>query len=417
MKVVYPVAALMSFAVLVLAAMPARAGSRSRHHEHHRPPPPTPGTADFTAPLPGLTPDQLARFQEGLAEFQALEGIDDGLGPIFNGPTSTPSVACASCHDGGGIGGGSDFFETRFGRQLGKGFDPLAELGGTLKQDVAIPGFTPEVVHTAANVTALRRSIPLFGLGLVDAVPDATFELIAAMEKLFTPATAGRVSYATNRANQEPAVAKFGWKAQVQSLLEFSANAYVNEMGITSPLFPIENCPNAPPGTCNDALPDPEDDGTDVQRFTDFMTFLAPPPRGPITKEVVRGERTFEIIGCAYCHLPTLVTGPNPVRALSGKVFHPYSDFLLHDMGSLGDGIGGNQADASGIEAVARRFEMRTQPLWGVRILDRLLHDGRAATLFEAILAHDGQGAAARDRFLYLDRAAQEDLIQFLKSL
>jgi len=184
------------------------------------------------------------------------------------------------------------------------------------------------------------------------------------------------VSFATSRATQRLTVAKFGWKAQVQSLLEFSANAYVNEMGITSPLFPIENCPNALPGTCNDTVQDPEDDGTDVQLFADFMTFLAPPPRGSITREVRRGEKTFAIIGCANCHLPTLVTGRNPVRALNLKVLHPYSDFLLHDMGSLGDGIGGDQANATGTEAVAKRNEMRTQPLWGIRVPPRVDEDG-----------------------------------------
>jgi CxxC motif-containing protein (DUF1111 family) len=410
-------ATLLSSAVVASAPVGAEPHARHAHPRHQTKPPP--GAVDFTAPLPGLTPEQLARFAAGLEEFQTEEGIEDGLGPIFNDrtPSSPPAVSCATCHEVGGVGGGAPFFETRFGRQLDGGFDPLAGLGGTLQQVFAIPGFSPEVVPSAANVTALRRAIPLFGLGLVDAVPDSGFELVAAFERFFTPATAGRVSFATNRANQQPTVAKFGWKAQVPSLLEFAGNAYVNEMGITSPLFPVENCPNAPPGTCDDAIPNPEDDGTDVRKFTDFMTFLAPPPRGPITEPVLRGERTFRAIGCASCHLPTLVTGSNPVRALSLKVFHPYSDFLVHDMGSLGDGIGGDQADASGVEAVARRTEMRTQPLWGVRLSERLLHDGRATTLAEAIEAHDGQGAHARDLFLALPPREREDLLRFLSSL
>jgi CxxC motif-containing protein (DUF1111 family) len=354
---------------VLLLAVPTRAGTT-----------PPSGPVDFTAPLPGLTPEQLARFEEGLEE-------------------------------------GAAFFETRFGRALDGDFDPLADLGGSLLQTFAIPGFTPEVVPSTANVTALRRSLPLFGLGLVDAVPDATFQFIAAVQRFFSPATAGRVSFATSRASQQLRVAKFGWKAQVQSLLEFSGKAYVDEMGITSPLFPIENCPNAPPGTCDDAVPNPEDDGTDVQLFRDFMTFLAPPPRGPITRDVIRGEKVFHVIGCASCHLPTLVTGLNRVRALSLKPFHPYSDFLLHDMGSLGDGIGGDQANASGVEAVAKRNEMRTQPLWGLRIRPVLLHDGRATTYSEAIEGHDGQGALARDRYLALPPEDREDLAAFLGSL
>lgn len=393
----------------VLAATPLHAGAV--------PPPPAPTV--FTAPLPGLTAAELARFNAGLAEFDTQETPADGLGPIFNGPSSTPSVACASCHFVGGSGGGSDVLETRFGQQLpGGGFDPLAQLGGSLLQLFAIPGFPQEVVPPTANVTAQRRSIPLFGLGLVDAVPDGVFVMLARMERAVSPSTAGRVSFATSRATQQPVVAKFGWKAQVSSLLEFSANAYVNEMGITSPLFPIENCPSAAPGTCNDAVPDPEDaGGVDVALFHDFITFLAPPPRGAITPAARRGNAVFLRIGCANCHTPMLMTGPSPSAALSHKLFQPYSDFLLHDMGSLADGIGGNQADASGIEAVARGSEMRTQPLWGVRILDRFLHDGRARTLEEAILFHDGQGAGARDAFLALRPNDQADLIAFLKSL
>ncbi|BDG05597.1 di-heme oxidoredictase family protein [Anaeromyxobacter oryzae] len=379
-----------------------------------------PDPESFSAPLPGLDAEQRARFEAGRAQFETREGIADGLGPIFNGVSGgeTPAVACASCHDVGGAGGGSDLFETRFGRRLdGGGFDPLAALGGTLLQAFAIPGFDAEKVPAEADVTARRRSIPLFGLGLVDAVPDETFHSIAAAQREKTPETAGRVSIATSRANRQPAVAKFGWKAQIQSLLEFAGSAYVNEMGITSSAFPVENCPGAAPGTCDDGVADPEDDGTDVARFRDFMTFLAPPPRGRITPGAVRGEAAFERVGCADCHVPTLTTGSSRFAALDNKAFHPYSDFLLHDMGSLGDGIGGAQADASGIEAVATRNEMRTQPLWGLRLVDRYLHDGRATTLPDAIAAHDGQAATARRRFFELGPDEQEDVVAFLKSL
>lgn len=381
--------------------------------------PATPSTESFSRPLPGLTTEELARFEAGRAEFESEEGLADGIGPIFNdGTDDTTTVSCAGCHSEGGTGGGSDFFERRFGRRMpGEEFDPLEELGGTLLQFSAIPGFHAAGVPSEADVQALRRSIPVFGLGLVDAVPDETFHALARTQQEQTPDTAGRVSLATNRANQQPAVARFGWKAQIQSLLEFSAAAYVNEMGITSPMFPLENCPDAPPGTCDDEVPNPDDDGADVLLFRDFMLFLAPPPRGPITAEVERGEELFGRVGCADCHTPTLTTGPHEIAALDRKELHPYSDFLLHDMGSLGDGIGGSQADASGIEAVAMGKEMRTQPLWGVRILDRFMHDGRAATLPDAIAAHDGQGSAARREFFNLTPEEQAAVIEFLKSL
>jgi CxxC motif-containing protein (DUF1111 family) len=380
---------------------------------------------DFSRPHPGLTADELARFEAGLEEFSGTEGVADGLGPVFN------ENSCSTCHAVGGVGGGSNVFETRFGRR-GRGvFDPLAQLGGSLiqRQGIGSEGaptpdcsFAGETVPPEADVTALRRSTPLFGLGLVDAVPDSALHELARRQRERNRATAGRVSLATNRANQQPAVAKFGWKAQIQSLFEFSANAYLNEMGITSPLFPVENCPNGDPESCEllarcNPVPEVNDDGEDVVLFFDFMTLLGPPPRGRITPAVRRGEQVFERIGCAECHVPTLRTGASPVAALSEKEFHPYSDFLLHDMGSLADGIGGRQADASGVEAIATGREMRTQPLWGLRLIDRFLHDGRAATLRAAILAHDGQGSGARERYRRLSLDQRRDLAAFLRSL
>jgi CxxC motif-containing protein (DUF1111 family) len=382
-----------------------------------------PSDGTFIRPLPGLTPAQLALFNEGRTAFETAEDVADGLGPIFNGN------ACAQCHKQGGTGGGSNIFETRFGRLLGNTFDPLANLGGSLLQDFSIgsqgtpPGcfFPTEVVPPQANHTTLRRSLALFGDGLIDSVTEAELMLIAQLERLVTPTTAGRVSMAQNLATQVPVPSRFGWKAQVPNLFQFSGNAYVNEMGITNPQFPLENCPNQEPNCplvqrCNPA-PGLNDDGSDVQAFTNFMRFLAPPPRGPITLQVKLGEAVFVATGCANCHLPTLVTGPSDVAALSHKTFHPYSDLLLHDMGSLGDGISGQQMDASFVDGNATPREMRTQPLWGVRIVQRLLHDGRATTFAEAILAHTGQGQAARDRFARLRGPSREALLAFLGSL
>ena len=138
------------------------------------------------------------------------------------------------------------------------------------------------------------------------------------------------------------------------------------------------------------------------------MTFLAPPPRGKISPDAASGERLFNSIGCDSCHLASLRTGSSATAALNNATYHPYSDFLLHDMGSLGDGITQNRATGR---------LMRTAPLWGLRQLTTYLHDGRATTLEQAIAAHDGQGRRARDRFArlaYYDRAR---LIAFLKSL
>jgi CxxC motif-containing protein (DUF1111 family) len=181
-------------------------------------------------------------------------------------------------------------------------------------------------------------------------------------------------------------------------------------MGITSPEFPDENCPS---GDCDllarcNPFPGLNDDGSGVTLFEDFMQFLAPPARGPIDATVTEGEAVFETIGCARCHTPTLVTGNSPVEALRFVAFHAYSDFLLHDMGSLGDGIETGGAGGN---------EFRTAPLWGVRMMSAFLHDGRASTLRDAIEAHDGQGKRARDAFSELSQAEQEALVTFLNSL
>lgn len=151
-----------------------------------------------------------------------------------------------------------------------------------------------------------------------------------------------------------------------------------------------------------------EPDIEDVILFTDFMMFLAPPPRGPITGDIRQGEKLFASIGCANCHVPTLITGNHASAALRFRNFAPYSDFLLHDMGSLGDGIEQGQV---------RGGEMRTAPLWGLRFQPSFLHDGRAATVEDAILQHEGQGLKSRNRFRLLSEPDRTRLLAFLNSL
>jgi CxxC motif-containing protein (DUF1111 family) len=363
---------------------------------------------NFGEPLPNLTTDELTRFILGKEEFEEEETAETGLGPVFN------NASCVTCHDlpGGGTTGRR---ETRFGRTVNGVFDPLAELGGSLRQDNAIGAvadgfvFVAEQVPGAANVTARRLTTALFGLGLVDAVPDSTLRQLAGLQATLYPATAGTPSITTEISTGQIRVGRFGWKAQNPTLFQFSGDAYVNELGITNPEFPDENCPQ---GDCaalvHNPVPELNDDGEDVQGFTDFMTLLAPPPRGPNSLQAQVGSGIFDAIGCANCHTRVLVTGSSPVAALSHKTFQPFSDFLLHDMGSLGDGI---------VQGSATARQMRTAPLWGVRTRSTLLHDGRATTLDAAILAHDGQGRPARDRFTALDAVSRQALIAFLKSL
>lgn len=320
------------------------------------------------------------------------------------------------CHRNGG---GTNRTVRRFGR-LDRGvFDSLAELGGSLIQSrgigsvttvAATHDFVGERTPPDEMVTTLRRSHALQGFGLVDAVPDDTWGAIAQTQLQADPSTAGRVNIVLEISTGRAAVGTFGWKAQVPTLMQFAGDALLNEIGITNPLFRDEACPQ---GDCWAALDfNPaaamNDDGRDLEALTTFMTMLASPARGPITDAVIAGEQVFMQIGCGICHRPTLRTGPSQVGALNRVDFHPYSDFLLHDMGSLGDGIA--QGQATGLE-------MRTQPLWGLRNTNRFMHDAATNNLEEAIRRHDGQGAAARDRFVELAADPLAQLLAFLRSL
>lgn len=363
----------------------------------------------FGDPLARLQTQELDQFSAGKQQFELIVTVARGLGPVFNGRS------CAGCHSNPVTGGDSGTLQFRFATMTNGQFDPLTQLGGSIVQTQGIGhvdscNFVGEIIPAQATIVASRRTSPLFGLGLVDNVPDEVLQRIASRQQRKTPATAGRPNMVTDVATGLTGVGKFGWKAQVPSLLHFSAEAYLNEMGVTSPFFPSDQCPQgdcASVAAC-DLAPDPEDTGANVQAFADYMKFLAAPPRGTQTAEVHAGARVFRRIGCADCHLPTLRTGANPIRALRRVTFHPFSDFLLHDMGSLGDGI--EQGEATG-------NEMRTAPLWGLRMRATFLHDGSANTVEGAILAHDGQGAEARNRFNALSAKDLQNLLAFLNSL
>jgi CxxC motif-containing protein (DUF1111 family) len=362
----------------------------------------------FGDPLPQMTAEELSRHAAGESEFIRNRNAAQGLGPVMTG------IACFACHDAPpATGGTNQRIETRFGRRNADGsLDDLISLGGPMLQDEGIGrvntvNYVPEKVPAEANVVTGRRTPPLFGLGLVDATPDATFTAIAAYQLAHEPSAAGRPAKVLDMVSGKTAVGRFGWKAVHPTLLQFNADAFVNEMGITNPLFPHENCPQ---GDCGQLSENPssgvnDPDGVALNVVTDFTRFLGPPPRKSAASN---GAATFKSIGCAVCHVQTLVTGPNPEPALDRVAYHPFSDFLLHDMGTLGDGL--DQGDA-------KATEMRTQPLWGVSQQTRLLHDGRARNVTEAILAHEGQGKPAKDRFSALSEPDRSALLAFISSL
>ena len=371
------------------------------------------------APLATLDATQRARFDQGKVVFDTQITAAQGLGPVFN------NQSCKNCHLGPLSGGSSSIFVTRFGVAASGGnpFDPLANLGGSLLQAFSIN--TPicdETVPPQANVVIHRITPPTFGFGLAEAVLDGD---ILVNEAFPPPGVSGRAHLV--QALEDPPgsparVGRFGWKSQVATLLSFSADASLNEMGLTNRFLPVENAPNGDLvrlAQC-DSVADPEDPQDSsgfflIDRMTDFQRYLAPPPQTP--RSGMSGETVFNAVGCASCHLSTpFVTSALAEPGIANTSLKPYTDFLLHDMGSLGDGI---------VQGMASETEFRTAPLWGVsfRAPVALLHDGRVSggsagqNIDAAILAHDGEGLASRNAYAALSSADKLKLQAFLLSL
>ena len=379
--------------VLILLLAQRRTASQSREN--------------LTNPLPGLTSAQLVAFNDGLEEFEEVDTIEEGLGPVFNGKS------CAECHAVPSTGGSEPNVgvarETRISRILKGRFDPLdgsvsVDRGGQLLQQraIAVEGctLTGEVVPPEATLVSSRNSTPLFGAGLIEAIPERTI--------LGNQGNGGRPNYVSNPDTGTTALGRFGWKAQVATVHQFAGDAYLNELGITNPSFPHENRPQGQPiqPGCDTVL-DPEDDGENVTAFTDFMRFLAPAPRGPITLQVQRGEKVFSEIGCASCHVPKMMTGRNSVAALSNKPVNLFSDLLLHDVGT-GDGIK---------QGLATGNDFRTAPLWGLSRRGRFMHDASSNKIEDAIQRHRVESQNARDGFVGLPQSDHDALLAFLGSL
>lgn len=364
-------------------------------------------------PLPGITPREFDAFRVGLNAFTGVETVDDGLGPAFNG------TSCGACHSVPAIGGISPMAEVRAGHRDADGtFRALDTAGNTLFHTFSLPNHVCQpALPPDANVVARRVPIPLFGAGLIEAIPDDTLLALADPLDRNRDGSAGRASVVVDAATGERRVGRFGWKAQVATLLTFSGDAYRNEMGITNDVFPAEFAFGVHPDQLKacDVSPDPEDKPDpatglrDIDHFAAFMKFLAPIARGPIDEAVRDGDRVFAAIGCAACHVPALTTGASSNPLFDRRTVPLYSDLLLHTIGT-GDGI--RQADST-----ASPDEIRTPALWGLRMRRPFLHDGSAATIEDAIARHGGEAQAARLGFLRLDDRARASLLAFLQSL
>jgi CxxC motif-containing protein (DUF1111 family) len=359
--------------------------------------------------------EALRSFNDNRFIFEEVEVLEDGLGPTYN------AQSCRECHQNVVTGGASQVAEHRTGRLQGDSF--FESLGGSLIQSRAI---SPDIVERVAfedDVRTFRISTNTLGAGFVEAVSNAT--LLALRDRQPASMRGTALMVPVLEAGGRARIGRFGWKSQHASLVSFSGDAYLNEMGITSPLFPDENTSAGREvgyGTPWDPVEDPEDDGVDLIAFADFMRSTKAPARGPITPDVRAGERWFRDVGCATCHTPALVTAPagTPINggefvvppALGSKRFRPYSDFLMHDVGT-GDGI----PVLPGAEHAGTASQIRTAPLWAVRTRNRLMHDGLSFTKQEAIARHAGQASAVTARYQALTPAQQRQLLAFLDSL
>jgi len=396
-------------AALVLAAGAWAAGCDALLTE-------APEAADvMDGPLAGLTAAELAGFVEGDARFEEGFSPVGGLGPIFN------NVSCASCHAGDGRGRPEPGFSNVVVR-LDPAVAPGRHGSATIEQR-AIAGAEAERVPEGVALSR-RLPPPVFGLGLIEAIPVERIVAGADPEDRDGDGISGRphwVRPAPWVPSTEPGggegvqLGRFTRKARASTILEQVADAYHKDMGITSEFLPFENQNLSAATPARDVAADPEVTTDVIRSVVTYLRLLAPPEPGALTESRRAGERLFAETGCGACHTPELRTGAHASAALADRPVRLYSDLLLHDMGeALADGI--PDADATG-------REWRTAPLWGLRVMRAfvggswyLLHDGRARSVSEAIELHGGEASASRERFRALSAADRASLLDFVDS-
>jgi CxxC motif-containing protein (DUF1111 family) len=360
-----------------------------------------------------------AQFDLDREVFDAAEEIDEGLGPVYN------AQACRECHQNPVSGAASQTTELRVGRF--DGFTFTDRPGGSLINDRAINAAIQERVAGADNVADLRSSLNVLGDGFIEALPDSVFNNIRNAQPSGMKGQIINVPVLESPGTTR--IARFGWKNQHASLLSFAADAYLNEMGITSPLQPTENTSNGTSVAAFDTVADPEEAptatepfGPDVEAFARFMRATKVPPRDTVaaaTSDVITGGNLFTSIGCNICHTPSMTTAPAGTvfnggkfvvpAALGEKIIRPYSDFMLHDVGT-GDGIVQNGGQST-------RNKLRTPPLWGLRTRSRLMHDLLSITRNDAILRHTNEAEPVIQNYIFLSTNQKNQLIAFINSL
>lgn len=409
----------------------------------------------FRTPAPNLTAAELDMHLLGDVDFESVfvtapSTINPGLGPIFN------NSSCISCHPRDGRAAFPDVITNRSGLLLRISIPGSDEHGGPLSapgfghqvQNQAIFGYQPEaqynvafteITETFADGTSVtlrkpnyslintytavpggamlspRIGPPVFGLGLLEAIPEASLVLLQDEFDSNGDGISGRANYVWDPVAGQMVIGRFGWKANTGSIRTQCAAAYVEDMGITNLLFQQETGHGQSNGS--DGLgDDPELVEAILNQVVLYCQTLAvPAPRGIDNPVVQQGAALFERIECAKCHKPRQQTGYSPIAAISNQVFYPYTDMLLHNMG---EGLADNRPDFR-----ANGNEWKTRPLWGIGLTElvnghtHFLHDGRARNLTEAILWHGGEAQNAKEKFKKLSKKEREALLAFLNSL
>lgn len=361
-------------------------------------------------PMDGLTSAQLSQFLKGDAAFSETFTTETGLGSIF------VATSCISCHAGDGKGHPFTTL-TRFGQTDSTG-NQFLNFGGPQLQNRAIPGFSPEQIPAGATFSKFTPPA-VSGLGFLAFVSDADILAMADPNDTDGDGISGVPNWINipsyiiphqNAITQNGKyIGRFGKKAAAYNLLHQTVNAYNEDIGITSLYSPID--------TYTGLEIDPEVSTQTLNEVVFYLqTLKAPVQRNQNDAEVIQGKNIFSQINCASCHKPTLKTDYSPIEALSYKEFHPYTDLLLHDMGS--------QLDDGYTEGNAKTSEWRTPPLWGLGLSPNsqggqyfLMHDGRAKSIEEAILLHGGEAANSKTLYQNLSQQEKDALLKFLKSL
>jgi CxxC motif-containing protein (DUF1111 family) len=419
-----------SFMLASLIALPVSQGARSA--------PPTEAPAGFDTPTLIQNPGSKSS-SNGIAEppgdtfvldqqiYETLHDVNSGLGPVYNGR------ACAECHQNPVSGGASQFTELRIGHRdengifvnptvpINDGADQI--VGRSIVNDRAVVPQAQEHIPVTEDIRALRAALNTLGDGFVEAIDDSTLLAIALSQP---ESSNGRIrgeaiEVPIFEAPGQTRIGRFGWKDQHGSLLSFTADAYLNEMGVTNRLRPKDTT------SIGKVTADPEDvpDSlglADIDHFAQFIRGTKVPPRDTAlaaTTSVLKGERLFDRIGCTTCHVASITTARTGTvvnggafvvpAALGDKIIHPYSDFLLHDI-ETGDGI-----VQTGPQDTADK--LRTEPLWGLRMRPRFMHDLKSLTLQNAIERHRGEAEHVARRFQRLTEAEKQQLISFLETL